>query len=607
MTTSTARARAASKLLAAACALLACAPPQGGRATVDAPASVAAGTLTAGQARWVERTLASLTLRQKAGQLVMPWISGAYAAEDSDEMARLLELVERDGVGGVVVSMGMPLSYAAKLNALQRRARVPLLVASDMESGPGMRMAGIYSFPHLLPQGGGTDFPPAMAFGAAGSDTLAYEAGRALAREARAVGVHVTFGPVLDVNSNPANPIISTRSFGEDPALVARLAGAFSRGAREGGLQTTAKHFPGHGDTEADSHIELPVVRGDRARLDAVELATYRALLPAGVDGVMSAHIAAVGVEGADAPPATLSPYFLTRVLREELGFRGIVYTDAMDMGAVVRRYGEADALERALAAGADVLLMPRDPTDAVDAVEAAVRAGRLSEARLDRSVRLVLEAKARAGLAERRDVPLEAVARQAGIAAHAGLARRVAARSITLPRDTRAMVPLAGSVRRLLVVVYADAADPIAGRVFAAALAAPDRTVEVARVDARTTVAELAQLRRRADSADATIAAAFVAPLEGRGTVQARGGFADWVESLAAAGAPVGVVSFGSPYLLAAFPSVGTYLLAWGGADASQLAAADALLGRAPITGRLPVSIPPLHRRGEGRTVAAR
>ena len=595
--------------LGAIAALAACAGPRARPSPGTSPpvASVAAGELSHEQRRWVERTLASLTLREKAAQLVMPWISGAYAAEDSDEMRRLFELVERDGIGGVVISVGLPLSYAAKLNALQRRAKVPLLVASDMESGPGMRMAGIYSFPHLLPQGGGTDFPPAMAFGAAGSDTLAYEAGRALAREARAVGVHVTFGPVLDVNSNPANPIISTRSFGEDPALVARLAGAFSRGAREGGLQTTAKHFPGHGDTDSDSHIELPVVRGDRARLDSVELAPYKALLPAGVDGVMSAHIAAVGVEGADAPPATLSAYFLTRVLREELGFRGIVYTDAMDMGAVVRRYGEAEALERALAAGADVLLMPREPAAAVHAVVAAVQAGRVREDRIDRSVRLVLEAKARAGLATRREVVLEDVARQAGSAAHAALARRVAARSITLARDTRGVVPLAASATRMLVVVYADAADPVSGRTFAAALAAPGRKVDVVRVDARTTAEELARLRLRADSADVTIAAAFVAPLEGRGTVEARGGFAGWVESLATAGRPLCAVSFGSPYLLSAFPSVPAYLLAWGNSDASQLAAADALLGRAPITGRLPVSIPPHHRRGDGRTVAVR
>ncbi|MBV9110021.1 MAG: hypothetical protein JO306_11485, partial [Gemmatimonadetes bacterium] len=286
--------------------------------------------------RWVEHMLRSLTLREKVGQMVMPWVGGDYAALDSREFDQLGAWVRDEGVGGVVVSVGLPLSYAAKTNELQRLARVPLLVASDMENGPGMRMSGIYAYPFLLPQGGGTAFPPLMALGAAGSDSLAYALARVLADEARAVGVQVTFGPVLDVNSNPLNPIINTRSFGEDPALVSRLGRAYIRGARDGGLLTTAKHFPGHGDAATDSHLGLPAISGDRARLDSVELAPFRAAVGEGIDGVMTAHIAAVGVLGSEAPPATLSPYFMTGVLRREMGFRGVLYTDAMDMGGVV-------------------------------------------------------------------------------------------------------------------------------------------------------------------------------------------------------------------------------------------------------------------------------
>jgi beta-N-acetylhexosaminidase len=189
-----------------------------------APAPRAIGALSSSQRAWVDRTLSSLSLREKIGQMMMPWVGGHYVAVDSEDFDTLAAWVQRDGIGGLVMSVGMPLSYAAKLNALQRRARVPLLVASDMENGPGMRMAGIYSFPHLLPQGGGTEFPSAMALGATDSDSLAFELGRATAREARAVGVHMNFAPVLDVNSNPANPIINTRAFGEDPQQVARLA-----------------------------------------------------------------------------------------------------------------------------------------------------------------------------------------------------------------------------------------------------------------------------------------------------------------------------------------------------------------------------------------------
>ena len=560
---------------------------------------------------WIERTLASLTLEAKVGQLIMPWIGGEYVATDSPEMDRLLEWVERDGIGGVVISVGMPLSYAAKLNAMQRRARVPLLVTSDMENGPGMRMAGIYSFPHLLPQGGGTELPSTMAVGATGSDSLAYEVGRVLATEARAVGVHVTFGPVLDVNSNPANPIINTRSFGEDPALVARLASDYIRGAREGGLQTTGKHFPGHGDTEIDSHLALPSIRADRARLEAVELSPYRAVLgPGGVglEGVMTAHIAVTGIEGSEAPPATLSPHFLTEVLREDLRFDGVIYTDAMTMGAVVSRYGTTEPLLRAIEAGADVLLMPSDVRQAIETVAQAVRSGRIAESRIDASVRRILESKARAGLNEERLVALERVDESVAIRAHTGLARTIAERSITLARDTRNLVPFGPEARRILVFTYAGANDPIAARTFAAAIRTGGRTVQIARVDARTTPAELETLRQRADSADVIVAATFVAPLEGAGTVATESGFAGLVQSLAQAGRPVVAVSFGSPYVLSFFPDVPAYLLAWGGQEASQRAAARALLGDAPITGTLPVSIPPHHARGEGlrRDVAA-
>ena len=553
---------------------------------------------------WIDRTLASLSLEGKVGQMVMPWIGGEYVAEDSPEMDRLLQWVERDGIGGVVISVGMPLSYATKLNAMQRRARVPLLVASDMENGPGMRMAGIWSFPHLLPQGGGTELPSTMAVGATGSDSLAWAVGRVLATEARAVGVHVTFGPVLDVNSNPANPIINTRSYGEDPALVARLASAYIRGAREGGLQTTGKHFPGHGDTEVDSHLALPSIRADRERLDSVELSPYRAVLgPGGVglEGVMTAHIAVTGIEGSDAPPATLSRHFLTDVLRDDLRFQGVVYTDAMTMGAVVNRYGTTEPLLRAIEAGADVLLMPSDVTQAVETVVLAVRGGRIAESRIDASVRRILESKARAGLHEERLVDLERVANAVGIRAHTGLARTIAERSITLARDAKGLVPLAADARRLLVLTYAGANDPIAGRGFAAAMRAGGRSVQIVRVDARSTPAELETLRLRADSVDAVIAATFVAPLEGAGTVATESGFASLVQSLALAGKPVIAVSFGSPYVLSFYPDVPAYLLAWGGQDASQRAAARALLGEAPITGTLPVSIPPHHARGEG------
>lgn len=589
-----------------------CAPATPGLApaasvsTEAAVATLETGALDAEAQAWVERTLASLDLREKAGQIVFPWTGGEYVARDSPEMDRLLEWVERDGIGGIVISIGLPHSYAAKLNALQRRAKVPLLVTTDMENGPGMRLGGGYTLPHLLPLGGGTVFPPTMAMGATGSDSLARQVGRVIGTEARAVGVHLTFAPVLDVNSNPLNPIINTRSFGEDPAQVARLASAFIQGLHQTGVMGAGKHFPGHGDTEADTHIGLAAIRADRARLDTVELVPFRAAIRAGIDGMMAAHISVQGVEGPDAPPASLSPLFVRRVLRDEMGFRGIVFSDAMDMGAVVRRHGRTEPLLLALEAGVDVLLQPLDAREAVDAVVQGVRSGRIPPSRLDDAVRAVLTAKARVGLHRQRTVSLEAVDQRVGVRAHQQLAQTVAERSITLARDERGLVPLAAGAR-VLSVTYADAVDLNAGRWFNREMERLGYTVGSFRVDPQTPPETYARIRALADSADVVVVSAYVQPREHAGTVGARGGFPQFVESLSSGGGRVVAVSFGSPYVIGFYPSAPAYLLAWGGAEVSQRAAARALAGQAPITGRLPVSIPPLFRRGEGLQRAVR
>ncbi|HEU4881730.1 MAG TPA: glycoside hydrolase family 3 N-terminal domain-containing protein, partial [Longimicrobium sp.] len=435
---------------------------------------------------------------------------------------------------------------------------------------------------------------------AIGSDSLAREVGRVIGTEARAVGVHLTFAPVLDVNSNPLNPIINTRSYGEDPAQVARLASALIGGLHDTGLLSAGKHFPGHGDTEADTHIGLAAIRADRARLDSVELVPFRAAVRAGVDGMMAAHISVQGVEGPDAPPASLSPLFVRQVLRDEMGFRGIVFSDAMDMGAVVRRYGRTEPLLMALEAGVDVLLQPLDAREAVDAVVEGVRSGRIPPSRLDEAVRAVLTAKARAGLHRVREVSLESVDERVGTRAHQDLARTVAERSITLAREGRGLVPLVSGAR-VVSVTYADAVDLNAGRWFDRELGRLGFTVGSFRVDPQTPPEEYARIAAQADSADVVIVSAYVQPREHAGTVGARGGFPGFVESLSTGGGRVVAVSFGSPYVIGFYPSAPAYLLAWGGAEVSQRAAARALAGETAITGRLPVSIPPLFARGDG------
>lgn len=556
---------------------------------------------------WVEATMRSLSPRDRVAQLIMPWVPGEYAAVGSPEYEQVRAWVQDDKVGGLVLSIGLPLSYAAKLNHMQRIANVPLLVASDMENGTGMRLGGSYALPSMLPQGGGTVFPPVMALGATRSDELAYKLGQVLGAEARAVGVHLVFGPVLDVNANPLNPIINVRSFGEDPALVSRLSSAYIRGARETGLMTTGKHFPGHGDTETDSHIGLPTIRADRAHLDAVDLPPFRAAVGNGIDAIMTAHIAVTGILGDSAPPATLSPYFMTDVLRKDMNFHGLLVTDAMTMGGVANRYGATEPLVLALQAGADILLMPHSVTEAITTITGAIASGRLTQARIDESVRRVLRMKAQAGLRTGRLVDLNAVDTIVNTPARSSVANEVAEKSITLARDDMNAVPLAASVKNILSITYASESDLLASRIFNQELRGKGYRVVTMSADARSTQAELDAIKAQADSVDVIIASAYVFPRESQGTIGTQGGFSALVEQLAVAKKNLIAISFGNPYLVSAFPSVPAYMLAWGSAPVSQRAAAAALLGLKPISGKLPISIPPGFKAGDGIDRAAR
>jgi len=314
--------------------------------------------------------LAKLTMRQKVAQLVVPWLGGNYMALDDSAFQIATRWVDTLEVGGIIISVGSPYDIAAKLNTLQRRSKLPLLVSADLEWGAAMRVVGATAFPYI------------MAAGATGEERDAYTIGRVAALEGRAVGIHVNFAPDADVNNNPLNPIINTRSFGEDPHAVARLVRGYVRGLQDNGMLATLKHFPGHGDTDADSHLGLPTIRADYQRLDSVELVPFRAGIEAGAQVVMSAHIAFPAFTG-DAP-ATLSAAMLTGVLRDSLKFKGLVVTDALQMGAIVTKYGAGEAAVRAFEAGSDLILMPADHDSAIASMMAALQNGRVSTNRLD-------------------------------------------------------------------------------------------------------------------------------------------------------------------------------------------------------------------------------
>jgi beta-N-acetylhexosaminidase len=536
--------------------------------------------------------LTTLSVRVKAAQLVMPWIAGEYWANDNAAMREALRLASEQGVGGFVLGIGTsPYDLAAKLNTLQRASRLPLLVAADLESGPAMRIRG------------GTAFSGNMALGATGRELDAYEVGRVIALEAQAVGIHLVFAPVVDVNNNPANPIINTRSFGEDPRRVAVLGTAFIRGVAEHGVMTTAKHFPGHGDTGTDSHVAVPVIAADRARLDTLELVPFRAAVRAGVDAVMSAHVAVPALTGPDGPPATLSAAVLDTLLRGALHFRGVVITDALNMGAIVSRYGAAQAAVLAFKAGADILLMPADAAAAIDALTTAVQSGEVSEARLDSSVARVFAAKTHAGLWARRTVDLGRVAGVVGTAEHAALALDIAQRSLVLVKDSLGSVPLSVERRQHVVVVsYGDDANRDAGTAFVAALRPGVDTLRTYRLWPASGPASYDSVRSAAQTASAVVVLAAARPTAWRpDAIAIPAALALLVEELSLTGRRVVLVSTGSPYLLAQAPRVPAYLIAWSGADVSERAAAQALLGLTAIAGRLPVSLPPGYPLGGG------
>ena len=547
---------------------------------------------------WAQRTLARMTLREKVGQLMMPFVLGNFAPEGSETHDRIVSVIEQESVGGVIMSVGSPSEVAVKLNDLQQHSKYPLLVAADLETGAGFRFRGAVHIPTNIALGGATTFPSLMALGATGDPRHAYQLGRITALEARAMGVHVPFAPVLDVNNNPDNPIINIRSFGEDPDAVADLGVAFVRGLQDYGAVATGKHFPGHGDTGTDSHLALPVIQVGRERLDAIELVPFRAAIAAGIQGIMTAHIAVPEISG-ETIPATVSERVLTGLLRGDLGFDGIVFTDAMDMVSVNRLFPRGEAAVRAVLAGADVIVMPRDVKQAIDAIVSAIDDGRLTEGRIDESVGRLLRLKEDLGLPEERSVPLEMIPQVVGVPEHMEMAREVAEGSITLIQNRSDLLPLLGTRRaRVMSVSFRNPGDVLSGRYFDSRLRETYPRLVTRSVDASTNSEGYQDLLRRAGRSDLVVVSVYS---NYAGRVELPDATVEFVNELARRRVTHVVISFGNPYLISLFSDVRVYLLAWSSAQVSQQAAADALFANIAITGRSPIGMDPFFAVGDG------
>jgi beta-N-acetylhexosaminidase len=582
-----------------------------------------------GDVRWADSVLATLSLRDKAAQMVWPWVLGDYTADDDANFRRIQSLVRDQHLGGLIISVGSPTEIAAKLNAFQRSSALPLLVGADLETGAAFRARGGYFLPNGIDLGGATSFPYEMGIGATRDSALAYAMGRATAVEGRALGIHMAFAPVVDVNNNPKNPVISLRSFGENPQLVATLGAALVRGIQDNGMLATAKHFPGHGDTEQNSHLELARVDASRARIDSVELVPFRAAVNAGVRGVMTFHGLIPALDTSPLP-ATLNPRIMTDLLRGSLGFQGLVITDALDMNGVLGKMSMGEVTQRAVVAGADVLLMPTDNVAAIDAVVDGVHTGRFPESRIDASVRKLLAAKHEMGLDRQRFVDVQALRAVVGDSVNQAAARTAAERAITLVKDSFDLVPLGRLPRtaRVVSLTIAPRVDLGAGSAFNAELARAFpalRTLTLspeslygaasgagvgAAVAGGTYVASpqpalfpasVENALRATQGADVAIIGSYFGASSSTAKLAAPDGMASLIDALQKNGTKVILATFSNPYIASELPSTSAYLISWGSMPVSQRAAARALLGMSSIDGRLPITIPGVAGYGAG------
>lgn len=578
-----------------------------------------------GTVEWAANTIDSLPLETKVAQLFVTHANATVAGTTVAEWARLVDLVENFDVGGVMFLAGDAGRQAEAIRNLQERAAIPLLISQDMEYGPGMRVDG------------GTAFPSPMALGATRDPALAYLMGKATAEEALAMGVHQNYAPVADINNNPLNPIINVRSFGEAPELVGTMTAAYIRGMQDGGLMATAKHFPGHGDTETDSHASLPTLPFDRARLDAMELAPFRNAIDAGVMSVMTGHLSLPAID--PARPATLSRPIITGLLREELGFEGLIVTDGLNMAGITRGREIGEIAVRALEAGVDQLLLTYAERRAHRAIMQAIAEGRLTEDRIDASLNRVLRAKAWLGLSDPfagqsvpsatrtqerlrpenpADVPasFRAIrsAQFANLSAPSSalrhrsglLADQIARNSITILQDANGPIPFVGpsAPTRFLTLTLDDSEDASTGEVFAGAVSA-DVPIGSVTTHRRLGIGDpenaFVSALSLVSQHDIILVPSFVRARAWSGEIGLPARHKAFLERVMALGRPVVLLAFGNPYVPLGIPEPAAYLAAYGGSNESQRAAADALFGRIDVRGTLPITIPGRYTFGEG------
>jgi beta-N-acetylhexosaminidase len=550
--------------------------------------------------RATQGQMKAMSLRDKVAQLVIVNANGDVYSTKSPDYEKYRHWVADLHVGGIIINNASqnglvrnaePHALAVFLNQMQKLAKTPLLVASDFERAASMRVTG------------GTRFPHSMAFGAANDLAATKFEGLTAAREARALGIQWIFAPVADVNNNPQNPIINLRSYGEDPAQVSRHVAAFIDGAHsdpDNRVRVTAKHFPGHGDTDVDSHLGLPRLEVSRERLDAMELKPFQAAIAHGVDSIMTAHMAVPALDPSGMP-ATVSHNVLTALLRDELKFKGLIVTDSMAMQGLTMLFDSGEGSVRSIVAGADVLLMPPDPDKAIRAVVGAVEDGRISRQRLEQSVARVLAAKLALGLSNKKKlVNLDTISDVLDSPGAAEKAQAVADHAVTLIRNDRDVLPLASSSRPCLIVITELRISQFGQRTMQEfRRRAPNgRTVAV---DTGLPLAALEATAGDMTACSAIVAASFASVSADLKDVR------PMLINLSKGPAPLVLLPFENPYLLTTLPNATAFLTTFSSSLPSEIAAVKALFGEIPITGHTPVSIPGFAQLGDGMQLPAR
>ena len=539
---------------------------------------------------WPQKVLKTLSLREKIAQMMIYRMHLKYKDVTPEKWKEITRLLDGDGIGGIHLWSGDGSSSIAIMNEIQKRSRIPIIFDADIERGFGQR------FPS------GTDFPPMMAITATGNPENAYEVGKIVATESRAAGIHWNLSPVVDVNNNPLNPIINTRSFSEDADIVSEFSKKYTKGLQDHGMIATAKHFPGHGDTQTDSHSSLAMIPSDSTRLWSLELKPFATMAEAGVDVVMVAHVHAPDYQPEADDPATLSPFWVTDVLKGRLGFDGAIITDGMGMGGITKNYSDDYAIVKAVQAGCHIIIQNYDMVGSIDAIEKAVLDGEISEQQINSSALKMLELKYKVGLNLNPYVGLDLMMRNISTKRNREASNRIASEAITLVKDSKGLLPINASPKDTLYIIdiydqeYKHSRSTVASKIISERI--PVRAIQVDESDKKPI---LDVIVKSIPKNSQILINAFVSPKEWKDRIFFPDNETYFVRELIKKSDRIILASLGTPYLLQDFPKVSTYLCAYNGSYLMQNALANALLGSKDISGRLPISIPGLHEIGSG------